>query len=115
MEAGEAGDPLLAHAQVLRSAGVGDDAITSMEASVAAELDAAVDAARGLDAPAIITQFDFVTRPRPVWPEPARPADDAPVFRTMDAVRSALELELADDDRVFVAGIDVGAGGNVFG
>ena len=36
-------------------------------------------------------------------------------FRTMDAIHSALETELADDDRVFVAGIDVGAGGNVFG
>ena len=33
----------------------------------------------------------------------------------MDAIRSALEAELADDDRVFIAGIDVGAGGNVFG
>ncbi len=33
----------------------------------------------------------------------------------MDAVRTALEAELAGDDRVFVAGIDVGEGGNVFG
>jgi 2-oxoisovalerate dehydrogenase E1 component len=33
----------------------------------------------------------------------------------MDAVRSALEAELAADERVFVAGIDVGEGGNVFG
>ena len=33
----------------------------------------------------------------------------------MDAIRAALEVELATDDRVFVAGIDVGAGGNVFG
>ncbi len=33
----------------------------------------------------------------------------------MDAIRSALEIELAGDDRVFVAGIDVAAGGNVFG
>ena len=40
---------------------------------------------------------------------------DAPVFRTMDAVRTALEAELANDERVFVAGIDVGEGGNVFG
>ena len=37
------------------------------------------------------------------------------MFRTMDAIRAALEAELAGDDRVFVAGIDVGAGGNVFG
>ncbi len=33
----------------------------------------------------------------------------------MDAVHAALEAELASDDRVFVAGIDVGEGGNVFG
>jgi 2-oxoisovalerate dehydrogenase E1 component len=33
----------------------------------------------------------------------------------MDAVRAALQAELASDDRVFIAGIDVGAGGNVFG
>jgi 2-oxoisovalerate dehydrogenase E1 component len=33
----------------------------------------------------------------------------------MDAVRNALSIELLTDDRVFVAGIDVGDGGNVFG
>ena len=33
----------------------------------------------------------------------------------MDAVHDALEFELEHDDRVFVAGIDVGEGGNVFG
>src|ERR1044072_3024412 len=33
----------------------------------------------------------------------------------MDAVRNALETELAGDERVFVAGIDVGDGGNGFG
>ena len=37
------------------------------------------------------------------------------MFRTMDAVHDALEAELSSDDRVFVAGIDVGEGGNVFG
>jgi 2-oxoisovalerate dehydrogenase E1 component len=40
---------------------------------------------------------------------------DAPVFRTMDAVHDALEIELDSDERVFVAGIDVAEGGNVFG
>src|SRR3546814_16059541 len=33
----------------------------------------------------------------------------------MDAIHEALETELAADDRVMVAGIDVGEGGNVFG
>jgi 2-oxoisovalerate dehydrogenase E1 component len=33
----------------------------------------------------------------------------------MDAIHDALEAELVSDDRVFVAGVDVGDGGNVFG
>src|SRR3974390_3122761 len=65
-------------------------------------------------------------RPRPCRPPlpppcsssgyaPAPPPPGAPVYRTMDAIRTALEYELDHDERVFVAGIDVGAGGNVFG
>jgi 2-oxoisovalerate dehydrogenase E1 component len=111
----ETRDPLTVHAQLLASLGVGDDAIKSLEASVSDELDHAVDAARHLPSPSVATLSDFVTRPRPSRPEPAPPDVDAPVFRTMDAIRTALEVELANDDRVFVAGIDVGAGGNVFG
>ncbi len=111
----EARDPLVAHERRLRDAGVGDDEIKALEASVAATLDGAVEAARRLAAPAPATLHDFVVRARPAHPEPAAPPADAPVFRTMDAVRAALEAELAADERVFVAGIDVGAGGNVFG
>jgi 2-oxoisovalerate dehydrogenase E1 component len=107
-------DPLAAHERRLRAAGVGDDEIKALEAAVAAELDGAVEAARRLAAPAPATLHDFVVRARPDQRESAPPAD-APVFRTMDAIRSALEAELASDERVFVAGIDVGAGGNVFG
>jgi 2-oxoisovalerate dehydrogenase E1 component len=108
-------DPLLVHADRLRAAGVDDDTIRSLEATVACELDEAVAEARGLESPGVDTLTDFVVRPRPPRVEPPAPGDDAPVFRTMDAIRAALEAELADDDRVFVAGIDVGAGGNVFG
>ena len=36
------------------------------------------------------------------------------MWRMMDAVRTALEDELERDPDVFVAGIDVGEGGNVF-
>jgi 2-oxoisovalerate dehydrogenase E1 component len=112
---GEARDPLLVHESRLREAGVGDSEIKLLEASVAEELDGAVEVARRLASPDVSTVRQFVTRARPVRAEPAPPPPDAPVFRTMDAVRSALEIELAQDDRVFVAGIDVGAGGNVFG
>ena len=133
----EARDPLLVNARRLRSTGTADDALESMQSSVARELDDAVEAARQLTAPEAASLTDFVARPRPVRAEPAAPmvdpargvssdervepalpappAADAPVFRTMDAIRSALEAELAADERVFVAGIDVAAGGNVFG
>ena len=99
----------------LRERGVGDDQIKALEASSSACLDGAVEAARRLAKPVAATLTDFVVRPRPVRAEPAPPGADAPVFRTMDAIRSALEIELAEDDRVFLAGVDVGAGGNVFG
>jgi 2-oxoisovalerate dehydrogenase E1 component len=111
----EARDPLIAHERRLRDAGVGDDEIKALESSVATELDGAVDAARRLASPAAATLHDFVVRPRPASDEPPAISGDAPVFRTMDAIRAALEIELASDDRVFVAGIDVGEGGNVFG
>jgi 2-oxoisovalerate dehydrogenase E1 component len=103
------------HEARLRDAGVGDDELKALQSSVAEELDAAVEVARNLEVPDPATVTDFVLRPRPEHPEPAAPADDAPVFRMMDAVHDALEVELEGDDRVFVAGIDVGDGGNVFG
>jgi len=111
----EARDPVAAQQRRLRDAGVGDDEITSLEAAVAEELDAAVEAARRLDQPAAATLRDFVVRARSAPAEPPPLPVDAPVFRTMDAIRSALEAELESDARVFVAGIDVGDGGNVFG
>jgi 2-oxoisovalerate dehydrogenase E1 component len=108
-------DPLLVHERHLRESGVSDDDIKALETAVADELDTAVDEARGLAAPAPSSLHDFVVRPRPNRPEPAAVPADAPVFRTMDAVHDALEIELESDERVFVAGIDVAEGGNVFG
>ncbi len=111
----EARDPLLAHERRLRAVGVGDDELKALETSVAGELDAAVEAARKLASPRAESLGDFVLRPRPKPVEPPPPPTNAPVFRTMDAIHAAIEAELTADDRVFVAGIDVGAGGNVFG
>jgi 2-oxoisovalerate dehydrogenase E1 component len=111
----EGRDPLLIHARRLRSAGIGDEVISALESSVAGELDQAVASARRLAAPAPATLTHFVLRPRSAPVEPAPPDADGPVFRTMDAIRTALEAELSADDTVFVAGIDVAAGGNVFG
>jgi 2-oxoisovalerate dehydrogenase E1 component len=111
----EGRDPLRIHEARLLSAGIGADSLKALESSVAGELDRAVEAARRFSAPQAATLTEFVVRPRPARAEPPPLADEAPTFRTMDAVRAALEAELESDDRVFVAGIDVGAGGNVFG
>jgi 2-oxoisovalerate dehydrogenase E1 component len=110
----EARDPLVVHEQRLRDAGVADDAIGELAASVARQVDDAAEAASDLASPSVDSLADFVVRPRPAIAEPAAPPIDAPVFRTMDAVHDALEAELEADERVFVAGIDVGTGGNVF-
>jgi 2-oxoisovalerate dehydrogenase E1 component len=111
----EAQDPLLRHERRILELGVKDDELKAMASSVAGELDEAVDAARRLARPDPATLEDFVVRERPIRTEGPPPAPGGPVFRTMDAIHDALEAELAADDRVFVAGIDVGAGGNVFG
>jgi 2-oxoisovalerate dehydrogenase E1 component len=108
-------DPLVLHARCLAARGVAEAQLRALEASVTRDLDGAVDAARGLPAPDVASLRDYVLRPRPLRAEPPPPPADAPVFRTMDAIRSALEAELERDDRVFAAGIDVGLGGNVFG
>jgi 2-oxoisovalerate dehydrogenase E1 component len=115
VESWQARDPLLVHEARLRSVGISDDEIKALGSSVGRELDEAVDEARRLPSPSRDTLRDFVVRPRATRPEPAPLDTDGPVFRTMDAIRAALEAELAADDRVLVAGIDVGAGGNVFG
>jgi 2-oxoisovalerate dehydrogenase E1 component len=108
-------DPLAIHRDRLREAGIAEAAITALEESVAARLEAGIDAARTAAPPDPSTLGHFVVRERPAHPEPAAPPADAPVWRTMDAIRAALEIELATDPDVFVAGIDVGEGGNVFG
>lgn len=108
-------DPLLLHRRRLLDGGVNDETLRELDAAVADQLDRAVEEARRLAPPDPARLFDFVVRPRPERPEQPAPPDDAPEFRTMDAIRAALDYELAHDERVFVAGIDVGAGGNVFG
>ncbi len=115
VEAWKDRDPILVHARHLESTGISAEQIESLASAVEGELDDALQAARRLAQPEAATLSDFVTRPRPKLPEPPPPAEDAAVFRTMDAIHSALEAELTNDERVFVAGIDVGEGGNVFG
>ncbi|HVU60849.1 MAG TPA: dehydrogenase E1 component subunit alpha/beta [Mycobacteriales bacterium] len=108
-------DPIALHRTRLLAAGAAEDELAAVEDAVSDDLDAAVAAARALAEPDVAALHDYVVVDRRERPEPPPPAVDAPVFRAMDAVRTALEIELETDERVFVAGIDVGDGGNVFG
>ena len=87
--------------------------VAGIDRAVTELIDRAVTEARAAPEPAPETLHHHVGVPREPVPEP--PEADGEIFRTMDAVHDALEHELATDDTVFVAGIDVGAGGNVFG
>jgi 2-oxoisovalerate dehydrogenase E1 component len=89
------------------------DRVAELDRAVDAVIDQAVTEARAAAEPAPETLHHYVGVPREPVLEP--PAADGEVFRTMDAVHEALDHELAADDGVFLAGIDVGAGGNVFG
>lgn len=108
-------DPLIVHKRRLLDAGVSSAELGTLEVLVANELDAAVAEAGALAEPSSESLHQYVVAARQPRAEPPAPPSDATVFRTMDAVRNALEIELETDEQVFVAGIDVGDGGNVFG
>ncbi len=108
-------DPLVITRARLLGRGVGQEKLDWVEAQVRARIDAAVDAARQAPPPDLSVLRSSVYAPRPAIAEPDwAPAPDGEIFRTMDAVRLALEGELAADPEAFVAGVDVGKGGNVF-
>ena len=108
-------DPLVITRARLLGRGVGADVLDSVEAQVRARIDAAVDAARLAPPPDMSVLRSSVYAPRPVIAEPDwAPSPDGEIFRTMDAVRLALEGALDANPEAFVAGVDVGKGGNVF-
>jgi 2-oxoisovalerate dehydrogenase E1 component len=108
-------DPLVITRARLLGRGVGQDALDEVEAQVRARIDAAVDAARQAPRPDLSVLRSSVYAPRLAIAEPDWvPAADGEIFRTMDAVRLALEGALDANPEAFVAGVDVGKGGNVF-
>ncbi len=100
-------DPLLVSRRCIDS-----DKAAAIEADVDRQLDRAVEFARALPPPDPSTLGAHVFAQRASLPEPPEPHGEP--FRMMDAIREALTAELETDPRVFLAGIDVGAGGNVF-
>jgi 2-oxoisovalerate dehydrogenase E1 component len=110
----KARDPLEVLRTRLAGAGTDSAAVSAVDDEIAAEIERGVEAARRAPEPAPETLSWHVLAPRIQVVESA-PPEDSEVFRTMDAVRLALIHEMAEDPSVFVAGIDVGAGGGVFG
>ncbi|WP_051683928.1 thiamine pyrophosphate-dependent enzyme [Blastococcus sp. URHD0036] len=106
-------DPLVVARARLADLGVDAAVAMSIDREVDEEVRAAIDEARRSPFPDPASLLDFV------WVEeddtPEREPEQGEVFKTMDAVREALTFELEHDPTVFVAGIDVGRGGNVFG
>ena len=107
-------DPLIVARAQLGKAGVSDADIDSIDREIGEEIDAGIEYGRAADYPAPESLFDFVSAPRDVIPEPQEIQSDE-IFKTMNAVHDAVEHEMKNDPDVFVAGIDVAEGGNVFG
>ena len=108
-------DPLVITRARLLGRGIGQAVLDQVESQVRARIEAAVDAARQAPPPDMGVLRSSVYAPRPPAAEPGwQPSPDGEIFRTMDAVRLALEGELDANPDMFVAGVDVGKGGNVF-
>src|SRR5581483_9799983 len=107
-------DPLAIARAGLRGRGLDGGTLDAIAGDIAGEIERAVAGARSLPAPTPSSLPCFVTSARPRVDEQAVDPG-AEIFRTMDAIRLALEHEMEGDPSVFVAGIDVGKGGNVFG
>ena len=88
--------------------------LEQIDEQVSAEVDDAVRWAEAQQEPSAAELFDHVGPPLAATRETPLPAEAEPI-RMSRAIRAVLRHELAADPRVFLAGIDVGAGGNVFG
>lgn len=110
---GRPSDPIARSRSRLESLGM-SEALVVCEAEVEDEISAAVAAARVAPEPNPTDLFDFTIVQRST-PLGAGTVEGDEVFRVMDAVHDALDYELANDPTVFLAGIDVGQGGNIFG
>jgi 2-oxoisovalerate dehydrogenase E1 component len=108
-------DPVTISASRVSSHGGAKD-LSPLESAVRAEVDEALAIARSAPAadasPGSISRYTTAAAAE-VREAPVEPGIDS--FRYMDAVREALTAELTTDPTVWVAGIDVAAGGGVFG
>ncbi len=106
-------DPLTIAASSLLATGESTaEEIAAIAIEVERVLDEEIDAVRG-DPPPTMQSATAAIGPVLVAGGEERELEDE--FRYMDGLREALQREMEDDDATFVAGIDVAAGGGVFG
>lgn len=108
------GDPIARLRAALCTDPVMAAKLERVEDEVSGEITAAEDAARRSSEPPVRLSPVLVYAPRSPGTE-ASIDDGGDEWRTMDALRLALQHELEENPEVFLAGIDIGAGGNVFG
>lgn len=111
-------DPIGIQRTRLLESGVTEHVLRECELRIREEIENAVVVARAAADPDAASLMDFVyTTARPIAETSLaeQASDTPPTYRVMDAVHDALEFSLDSDPDVFLAGIDVGSGGNVFG
>lgn len=114
LERWSARDPLEVLRARLLEEGASAEELDAIIDDVTREVEEAVAFARAAPPPAEETLDCYVTEPGPSIEEPAAIPADVEQIRTSKAIRSALQDELEDNPDSFIAGIDVGRGGNVF-
>ncbi|MBH0121606.1 dehydrogenase E1 component subunit alpha/beta [Rhodococcus sp. CX] len=105
-------DPLIVLGDTMRRTGM-EREIAAIEAEVERAIEQAVATALDAPYPPVHTAAEHVSTPRAFIPEPPAPIEGA--TKVMHAITDALTYELETDPTVFLAGIDVGKGGNVYG
>ncbi|GAA4752756.1 alpha-ketoacid dehydrogenase subunit alpha/beta [Nocardioides endophyticus] len=107
-------DPILMAEAQLIAGGTSEAEIAAVHASVSAEVEEAVATATAAPEPSTGSLFEYIRTVASPVVEADLPVD-AEETRYSRAVKAALRQSLLEDPEVFVAGIDVGEGGNVFG
>ena len=109
-------DPLTVLRDRVTACGGGTAAeLHEIEQEAAFEVAGAVDAARRSPWPDAGDLYALGAYPPLPTPSPSIPPVPAEQVRVSQAIRQGLDDALSDDPRTFLLGIDIGAGGNVFG
>lgn len=110
------GDAVLRAELLLRDRQVRASRLEEIVTSAHAEVEAAVESAKAAPEPTLDFLLPAVTAPHPAFdPEPGPTSSDVRETSYVEAIREAIDQEMARDPSVFVIGEDVGKIGGIFG